>query len=226
MAQDPYHRRRAVVHRALQELLPDDEDYKYEVAHSGFEAGIQAESFHPDTIIVDLAMGRSEALQIAQNLRRNAQYETDLIIALASEDEANPEGLTQYGYSERSRNRSTSPFSANASYARRGETRQHVIRPPAASAGRVSAPECRGTRPSRPLASFPVFRFFSLSSPTNRARPIVVDSWGVRRLTVRIAPCYGNVSSFSHEPFGEHCGDVSSANPLHSATSPSTGGRF
>lgn len=84
----------------LQELLPEDEDFKYELANSGFEAGIQAESFHPDTIIVDLAMGRSEALQIAQNLRRNPAYETTLIIALASEDEASPEGLTQYGYSE------------------------------------------------------------------------------------------------------------------------------
>jgi excisionase family DNA binding protein len=82
------------------ELLPDDEDYKYEVAHSGFEAGCQAESFHPDTIIVDLAMGRSEALQIAQKLRRNDQYKEILIIALASEDEANPEGLAEYGYSE------------------------------------------------------------------------------------------------------------------------------
>jgi len=84
----------------LQELLPEDEDFKYELAQSGFEAGIQAESFHPDSIIVDLAMGRSEALQIAQNLRRNPAYETTLIIALASEDEANPEALTQYGYNE------------------------------------------------------------------------------------------------------------------------------
>src|SRR5205823_6208215 len=84
----------------VRELLPEDEDYKYEVAHSGFEAGIQAESFHPDTIIVDLAMGRSEALQIAQNLRRNPQYEQTLIIALASEDEAAPETLVNYGFSE------------------------------------------------------------------------------------------------------------------------------
>ena len=84
----------------VQELLPDAEDYKYEVAHSGFEAGIQAESFHPDTIIIDLAMGRSEALQISQNLRRNPQYEQTLIIALASEDEAAPETLVNYGFSE------------------------------------------------------------------------------------------------------------------------------
>src|SRR5262245_47304123 len=84
----------------LRELLPDDDDYKYEVAHSGFDAGIKAESFHPDSIIVDLAMGRSEALQIAQNLRRNEAYANTLIVALASEDEPNPEGLTQYGYNE------------------------------------------------------------------------------------------------------------------------------
>jgi excisionase family DNA binding protein len=82
------------------ELLPEDEEYKYEVANSGFEAGIQAESFHPDTIIIDLAMGRSEALQIAQNLRRNPQYEQTLILAMASEDEPDPDGLRNYGFSE------------------------------------------------------------------------------------------------------------------------------
>jgi excisionase family DNA binding protein len=84
----------------VQEMLPEAEEYKYEVANSGFEAGIQAESFHPDTIIIDLAMGRSEALQIAQNLRRNPQYEQTLIVALASEDEAAPETLVNYGFSE------------------------------------------------------------------------------------------------------------------------------
>jgi excisionase family DNA binding protein len=84
----------------LKELLPEDDDFKYEVAHSGFEAGTQASSFHPDTIVIDLAMGRSEALQIAANLRRNDAYKETLIIALASEDEPNPEGLSEYGYSE------------------------------------------------------------------------------------------------------------------------------
>ena len=84
----------------VKELLPDDEDYKYEVANSGFEAGIQAHSFHPDTIIIVLAMGRSEAIQITQNLRRDVAYEQTLIIALASEDEAAPEKLADYGFSE------------------------------------------------------------------------------------------------------------------------------
>jgi len=84
----------------LKELLPEDEDYKYEIANSGFEAGIQAESFHPDTIIIDLALGRSEALQIAQNLRRKDENQQTLILALASEDEANPEALVNYGFNE------------------------------------------------------------------------------------------------------------------------------
>ena len=84
----------------VKEVLPEDDDFKYEMAHSGFEAGIQAESFHPDTIIIDLAMGRSEALQIAQNLRRNPQYEQTMIVAMASEDEAEPDSLSNYGYSE------------------------------------------------------------------------------------------------------------------------------
>ena len=84
----------------LQELLPESDDFKYEVANSGFEAGIMAESFHPDTIIIDLALGRAESLQIATNLRRKPEYEATLIIALASEDEAAPETLTNYGFSE------------------------------------------------------------------------------------------------------------------------------
>jgi two-component system response regulator RpaA len=84
----------------VHELLPEAEEYKYELAASGFEAGIQAESFHPDTIIIDLAMGRSEALQIAQNLRRNPQYEQTMILALASEDEAAPETLATYGFND------------------------------------------------------------------------------------------------------------------------------
>ncbi len=84
----------------IKELLPEDEDFKTELAASGFEAGIQAESFHPDSIIVDLAMGRSEALQIAQNLRRSPAYAETLIIALALEDEAAPEALINYGFNE------------------------------------------------------------------------------------------------------------------------------
>src|SRR5687768_4784533 len=59
----------------VKELLPEDDDYKYETAQSGFEAGMLAMNFHPDSIVIDLSMGRSEGLQIAQNLRRNPALE-------------------------------------------------------------------------------------------------------------------------------------------------------
>ena len=96
MAQDPHHRRRKALHRPHhRNCCPRTKTTSTSWPTSGFEAGIQAESFHPDTIIIDLAMGRSEALQIAQNLRRNPQYEATLIIALASEDEAAPEAAGQ-----------------------------------------------------------------------------------------------------------------------------------
>jgi excisionase family DNA binding protein len=84
----------------LKELLTEEDDYKYELAHSGFEAGMQANEFRPDTIIIDLAMGRGEGLSIAANLRRKDEHKETLIIAMASEDEPNPEGLTEYGFSE------------------------------------------------------------------------------------------------------------------------------
>ncbi len=84
----------------LKELLPEDEEYKYEEASSGFAAGSAAHSFHPDTIIIDLSMGRTEGLQIAQYMRRIPQFEQTLIVALASEDEASPESLAQFGFNE------------------------------------------------------------------------------------------------------------------------------
>ncbi|MCS7167639.1 MAG: response regulator [Gemmatales bacterium] len=84
----------------LKELLPEAEDFRIRVANSGFEAGILAESFHPDTLIIDLAMGRSEAIQIAQNLRRNDEFRDTYIIALALEDEPNPEALLQLGFND------------------------------------------------------------------------------------------------------------------------------
>ena len=60
----------SMIQTGVVEILGSD-DYKVEAAMSGFEAGIQAESLHPDCVIVDFGMGRSEALMIAQNLRKN-----------------------------------------------------------------------------------------------------------------------------------------------------------
>lgn len=84
----------------LRVLLPEDDDFRYEAANSGFEAGTAAQSFRPDIVIIDLALGRSEALQIGQNLRRNPNHERTLLVALASEDEVAPESLNNFGFNE------------------------------------------------------------------------------------------------------------------------------
>ena len=60
-----------------------DESYS---GFSGFDAGIQAESFHPDCIVVDYSIGRTEAMQICQNLRRNAEFTDIILIALLPDD--------------------------------------------------------------------------------------------------------------------------------------------
>ncbi len=68
------------------ELMPP-EDYKIETAASGFEAGIQAESLHPDCVIIDFSMGRSEAMMIASNLRKNQSCADAVVIALLSNED-------------------------------------------------------------------------------------------------------------------------------------------
>lgn len=66
--------------------LPVDKQFKLAVAASGFDAGIQAESFRPDCIIVDFSIGKAEALQICQNLRRSADFGEIILIALLPDD--------------------------------------------------------------------------------------------------------------------------------------------
>jgi excisionase family DNA binding protein len=70
----------------LKRELPVDRSFRTATAASGFEAGIQAESFHPDCIIVDFSIGQVEALQICQNLRRNTEFGETILIALLPDD--------------------------------------------------------------------------------------------------------------------------------------------
>jgi len=70
----------------LKRELPPERSFKVATAASGFEAGIQAESFHPDCIIVDFSIGKIEAMQICQNLRRNPEYAETILIALLPDD--------------------------------------------------------------------------------------------------------------------------------------------
>jgi excisionase family DNA binding protein len=71
---------------SLKRELPPEKSFRLNMAASGFDAGIQAESFHPDAIIVDFSIGRTEALQICQNLRRNTEFTETIVIALLPDD--------------------------------------------------------------------------------------------------------------------------------------------
>ncbi len=70
----------------LKRKMPVERSFRVAVASSGFDAGIQAESFHPDCVIVDFCIGRTEALQICQNLRKNSEFTEVILIALLPDD--------------------------------------------------------------------------------------------------------------------------------------------
>ena len=83
---------------SLREHLRESDDFRIETAASGFEAGIRAESFHPDCIVIDLAVGRIEAGQIAQNLRRSQDHVSTILVALASDEPG--EELYKLGFND------------------------------------------------------------------------------------------------------------------------------
>ena len=83
---------------SLNEMISND-DFKIEIAASGFEAGIQAESIHPDCVVIDFVMGREEALMIAQNLRKNTEFTDTVLIGLLS-DEDNASGFDRSVFNE------------------------------------------------------------------------------------------------------------------------------
>jgi len=86
------------VRSGLLEMMEKDE-FKIESAISGFEAGIQAESLHPDCVVVDFAMGRNDALLIAQNLKKNNEYSDTVLVGLLS-DEDNASGFDRTLFNE------------------------------------------------------------------------------------------------------------------------------
>ena len=88
----------ATFNRLLRESLSNIEDYRFEVASSVFEFGAHVATMRPDAIVIDFSLGRRESIEIVRDLRKNDAYAATLIIGLASEDEAEPERLLQYGF--------------------------------------------------------------------------------------------------------------------------------
>lgn len=87
-----------IIRQALNDHMSADH-FKLEFAQSGFEAGIQAESLHPDCVVIDFVMGRGESLLIAQNLRKNSQYNDVVQIGLLSDDD-NASGFDRTVFNE------------------------------------------------------------------------------------------------------------------------------
>jgi len=84
--------------RLLRESISKIEDYRLDFASSVFEFGILVATNRPDAIVIDFSLGRRESIEIVRDLRKNDAYAATLIIGLASEDEAEPEQLLQYGF--------------------------------------------------------------------------------------------------------------------------------
>lgn len=83
----------------LQQYLPPSETLLYALAGDGFEAGLRVSEHTYRVVVIDLSLGRTEGLRIAQTLRRKPEYRSGdaLLLALACEDEQAPEQLTEGG---------------------------------------------------------------------------------------------------------------------------------
>lgn len=84
----------------LRDVLPEAEGYAVCCAAGGFEAGLLAGGAAADVVVIDLAIGRAEALQMAAAVRSRPEYERSRLIALACEDDAEPDALVGCGFSE------------------------------------------------------------------------------------------------------------------------------
>ena len=82
----------------LGELLPADEGFAFGRAESAFESGLQLREFAPEAVVLDLALGRSEALAIARRLAADPVHGTIPLIVLAGEDESDMATLEACGF--------------------------------------------------------------------------------------------------------------------------------
>jgi len=71
--------------RPVLEQLQPHPDYRLETASSGFDAGIKAEQFHPDCIVIDVAVASMDGLQVARNLRQNKGFRDVVLLAILGE---------------------------------------------------------------------------------------------------------------------------------------------
>lgn len=87
-----------IMRRDLSERLPREKDFIFEYASDPFQAGLLAQAFRPETILIDFVVGRSDAIGIVAVLRRREAFHSTQIIAVVSEDETDAAGLLRLGF--------------------------------------------------------------------------------------------------------------------------------
>jgi excisionase family DNA binding protein len=73
--------------------------YVINAAYTEFEAGMQTAAVRPDCVIIDFALGQSEALRIATILRKNDDYQDAVILGVISDDNG-PAASDRFPYTE------------------------------------------------------------------------------------------------------------------------------
>lgn len=70
----------------IKKELSLEKGFKVRSTKTSFEAGIVAESFHPDAIIIDFSIGKNEAIDFCKNLRRQSDLSEVILIGLITEE--------------------------------------------------------------------------------------------------------------------------------------------
>ncbi len=82
----------------VRETLSKDKGFAYLSTQSLFEAGMMAgTSLEPNAVVVDLRVGRADAIMVAWSLHHNSRFHQTLVVGLAGEDDPDVGALTGDG---------------------------------------------------------------------------------------------------------------------------------
>jgi excisionase family DNA binding protein len=67
----------------IEKVLEDEVKYEVEVARSGFAAGVAAEKFRPQVILIDLHLKDLDAREVARQVKNNPDLQLTKVIAMS-----------------------------------------------------------------------------------------------------------------------------------------------
>jgi len=83
----------------LEKILEDEAKYEVEIARGGFEAGLAAERFRPNVILLDMHLTDIDGREVARQVQGNPDLQLTKVIAMSgkmTEDEV--KGLLATGF--------------------------------------------------------------------------------------------------------------------------------